>query len=400
MEEQSSIKKYIIYAVLTIVIVGIMFAIFYYFFLPSGIEKGKRVENSIIGRLLGFPEPKPREEPLPPLSTSTPSEIQATSTIPAIEPKLIQLTDFSVSSMALSAKEDRVMFYKKDGGNMFSYTLNGQVKDRISNITIIGIYDVSWNTKQDRRVVSYLDQEIIKSFMHTATSVVTLLPQQIKSPVWSPDGKSLAYLSESNARTNLVVADSSVKNQKIISTTPLRDARIYWATPDRIIFETAPSGVADGFVFAFSRARGLFDVLIKGFGITSKWSPDGSLAFVSKTNNQGKQLSLTIFDSAGNETFIPNIATIAEKCFWLTIRKAYCAVPKNTQPNSVWPDDYLRGEVHTSDKLVAIDIEKNDVREVFKEKNFDMSNLLVTKNEAYTLFIDRTDGTIWSLKLK
>lgn len=400
MQNSTTAKKYIVYTIIGIILVGVLLGVFYFFLIrktPTG-GGGETRQNSIFGRLFGFPEPKSSEEPiLPPMPAPPPS---SSTTTPSAEPKLLQLTDFSVASMMLNTKQDRILFYQKDGGNMFSYELNKRTKEKISNITIVGIFNVAWNPSQDRRVVSYLDQNTIKSFIHIATSVVTLLPQQIKNPVWSPDGKSLAYLTETNNRTNLITTDSSGKSPKNTFTTPLRDAHVYWISSDKIIFETAPSGVAEGFIFSFSRTRGTFDTLIRGFGIMSKWSPDGTLAFVSKTNQQGKGIMLSIYDSAGNELFNPTIATITEKCFWLTAKKAYCAVPRNIQTDLVWPDDYLKGGVHTSDKLVSLDLEKKEVREIFSEENFDISNLLVTKNETYALFIDRADGTVWSIKLK
>ncbi len=390
------ISNWIKYIVIGIIAVGIILAGFYFLFIRTGGAENSGFENTIIGRFLGFPEPKPKDDetalpspPKEPIETTTP-----------IEPKLVQLTDFPVSSISLNKKEDRVIFYKKDGGNMFSYDLSGKTKDKLSNLTIIGIFDVQWNTSQNRRVVSYLDQDTIKSFVHIATSAVALLPQQIRSPVWSPDEKSLAYLTDTNARLNLIIADIAGKNQKNVYTTPIRDPHIQWITSDRIIFETAPSGLVESFIFVFSRSRESFDTVMTGFGLTTKWSPDGAFALGSQTNGRGKKPILLVYDTAGNKRFDTNLATISEKCTWVGAKKAYCAVPRDIQSNAVWPDDYLRGEIHTADKLVIIDVEKNEVREVFNEGNFDISNLVVTKGETYALFIDRTEGTLWSAKLK
>lgn len=398
--EESPIKKYIIYALLGIGLAGLIFAVFAFLFLrPKTPEEKKQENNSIIGWFLGSSKPEEKTAPVtaPP---PPPPEAEATSTLPALPPKLIQLTDFSVASLALNKSGEGVVFYKKEGGAMFDYDFSGKRKDKISNITIVGIFDIAWNPKTDRRVVSYLDQETIKSFVHIATSAVALLPVNIKNPVWSPEGTQLAYLAPNNTRLNLVFTDNTGKNPKIVYTTPLRDASVQWATSDRIIFETAPSGLVEGAIFSFSRKNGNFDTIMKGFGITSKWSPGGSLALVSQTSNQGKKLKLSIYDTAGNELFDPNLATLSEKCFWFAVKKAYCAVPRNLPANAVIPDEYLRGEINTGDKIVIIDIEKNEIRELFNEKNFDISNLLVTRDEKYAVFIDRADGTVWGIKLK
>ena len=45
--------------------------------------------------------------------------------------------------------------------------------------------------------------------MHIGTSSIAVLPQDIKSFSWSPDGKSLAYLTPKDGALNLVIADSA-----------------------------------------------------------------------------------------------------------------------------------------------------------------------------------------------
>ncbi|MFY9463359.1 MAG: hypothetical protein WAP52_04215, partial [Candidatus Sungiibacteriota bacterium] len=64
------------------------------------------------------------------------------------------------------------------------------------------------------------------------------------------------------------------------------------------------------------------------------------------------------------------------------------------------PDRYLSGEFNTSDRIVAVDLIKNNVEELFNENDFDMTDLIAAAEKNYLFFVNRRDGTLWSLKLR
>ncbi|TSD05025.1 MAG: hypothetical protein Greene071436_8, partial [Parcubacteria group bacterium Greene0714_36] len=53
-----------------------------------------------------------------------------------------------------------------------------------------------------------------------------------------------------------------------------------------------------------------------------------------------------------------------------------------------------------SDRIVAIDRMTRAISPVFDEGNFDMANLLATKDKKRLFFVNRRDGTLWTLKLQ
>lgn len=318
------------------------------------------------------------------------------------EQKLIRITDFPVVSPTLNKEGDKLLFYKKDGGGLFTSDFSGQAQEKISNLTILGLTQALWSPTKDRAAVFYLDQDILKSFLHIGTSSVAILPQDVKSFSWSPDGKSLSYAIIKDGKLNLITADSSGKNQKTTYSTPLLDAQTAWVSADKIAFQTAPSGLATGYIFTLSRSNDAFNKITGPFyGLTSLWSTDGGKLIISLTNNQGGDLKTAVGDSSGKLGLQLGIKTLPEKCAWASVNELYCAVPQTILAENIWPDDYLQGKINTQDFIFYLNPDKKEQRQILgAEQNFDINNLLVSKNKDYLFFIDRNTGSLWALKLK
>ncbi len=385
-------SKRIIYLVLGMLLLGFLIAAVYISLRPA--EETKRpTQERVTSRLPEFLNIFGGEE-------IAPEEKPAGKIAGAPEEKLIRITDFPVVSPALDAKGERLLFYKKDGGDLLSLDFNGQNQEKISNITIVGIVEVMWSPLKDRAAVFYLDGEIKKGFLHIGTSSVAVLPQNVLSFSWSPDGKSFAYLISQDDRLNLVTADSSARNSRTIFTTPLPDASINWITADQVAFLTAPSGLAEGYLYLLSRAASTFQKVIGPlFGLSALWSPDGSRVLTAATDAAGKNISLAVHESSGQEIFFSGAKTLPEKCAWRGKNLIYCAVPRTIAPQGVFPDDYLSGEINTSDRILLLDLERKEAREILAEGSFDMANLLVSPDQKNLFFVNRADGTLWMYRL-
>ncbi len=390
-------KKRIIYAAVGIIFLIIISFVIYFYFLPSRETEISTGERGIISRITnifkGGKEGGVGIEPTTPPPSPPP--------VASEEQKLLQLTDFSVISPVLNKTEDKILFYKKDGGDLFSYSFSGDTKEKTSNLTIIGILEAFWSPTKDRALVLYLDDETIKGFLHQGTSTITTLPQNIKSAAWSQDAKTLAYLILQNDEINLVLSDSSGKKPKTIFRTPIQDVKTHWITKDLFAFTTNASGLAEGFIFTLNRTSGVFKKIVGPFfGLTSLWSEDGSRVLTSSTNTNGKNTRMRVWDNSGNVLSAIGVKTLAEKCIFANKDEIYCAVPNEIYQDTTLPDDYFSGEFHPQDRLVYIDLKNNETRELLKEGVFDMSNLVITQNKDYLFFVNRFDGTLWRIKLK
>lgn len=393
--EFDRVKK-IIYTGIAAGILGLLLFLGYRFLYPGTEAPPPAPGERITGRLPGLPgtgelggEPQ--------LTELAPGEsVEITP-----EQKLFRITDFPVTSPSLNKQEDKILYYKKSGGDLLSSDLDGKNQTKISNITVVGLLEAIWASTRDRAAVFYLDNETVKGFLHIGTSSVAVLPQGIKSFSWSPDGKSLAYLLPKNDRLDLITADASGRNSKKVFTTPIGDASINWVSADRIVFSTAPSGLAEGYLYVYLRSSGVFNKIVGPlFGLSTLWSADGSRLLLGATNALGKRLDLAVRDSSGKELSLAGSRTLPQKCVWQGTAAFYCAVPRAISAETVWPDDYLRGELNTSDRLLFTDYAKKENKEILNTGDFDMSDMLLNKTANWLVFVNRIDGSLWSLKIR
>ena len=358
----------------------------------------------------------PGASPQPPVSGSVGQNIFALETpiLPEVTPltsptagleqkiqeqTLLALTDFSVVSPVIAKSQDKVLLYKKDGGSRYQVDFAAN-QEKMSNITIVGLTEALWSPARDRAAVFYIDGEVLKSFLHTGTSSVLALPRDIKSFAWSPDGKQFAYLIQTSDGVSLIISDASGKSSKEVFQTPILDAQIQWISADKIAFQTAPSGHAEGYVFIYSLKTSTFRRFLGPlYGLTTLWSPDATHLLVSATDAGGGNLTLSLYDSAATKLERLDFLTITDKCAWISTKEFYCAVPNAFPDTAVMPDDYLRGEVATQDRILSFALDTSNTALIFSGGAMDIANLAITAKKDYLIFVNRTDGIPWRLKL-
>ncbi|MDZ4299585.1 MAG: hypothetical protein U1A26_01580, partial [Candidatus Sungbacteria bacterium] len=118
------------------------------------------------------------------------------------------------------------------------------------------------------------------------------------------------------------------------------------------------------------------------------------------TRRGGSALTLSWFDIKKEEAHLLPIVTIADKCAWVSAKKVYCAVPRDSYPTAVWPDDYLRGALHTADQIVAVNLDDGTTENILNQGAFDVVNIITSAKDDYLAFTNRTDGTLWRIKLR
>ena len=396
-------KKRIIYITLTLVI-ALSAAGFYLWrsispATPPAKEEAQGIIDRIVGKIFGAPKPPPPPtlppETVPPPPPPTTEELKINE-----EKQLLQLTDFAVIAPSLDAKQARILFYKKDGGDMMASAFHSVIPEKLSHVTIVGLLKGIWAPAKDRAFLHYLDGEEVKSFLHIGTSTVVLFPFNVQSFSWSPSGTQIAYTLRNGTELDLIIADASGKNARTIFRTPLASTHLQWVSSDEILFTTTPSSRAEGHAFFYHPSSGAFTKILGPFyGLMVHFSPNGQGALFSHVERGGKNLTLSHYDARTGRSTDLGVATLPEKCAWAGIDTVYCAVPR-TSTAEQWPDQYLRGENASSDKIVRITLKNNGIETVFDEGLYDMQDLFLTSNEQILGFVDRHDGTLWRLKLK
>jgi len=385
-------KKILILSLVTVVVL-----MFLYWFFSGTVNPAKQSQTTTSTGITGKVGSLSSEQ----LSGQSNSILNSQEIIPEeYKDKLTQITNFSVVSASLNKTRDKILYHKKDGGDLYSSDLNGQNQEKLSRITVVNMTEVIWSPARDRTAVFYLDGETLKGFIQVGTSSVTVLPQNIKSFSWSPDGNSLAYLLQNENKLDLTIANSTGKNQRVVYSTPMLDVQITWSSVDKILLKTAPSGFSENYVFVYSiNSQALTKLIGPYFGMMINTGFGAGDIIFSRTNANGAAPRIYLGNISSGFDFRVNRNTISAKCVWASADKVYCATPSIYNPDVVWPDDYLMGIYNSGDFIESFDVKNNETSNILKG-NFDVSNLIVMPDESYLFFINRIDGTLWSFKLK
>src|SRR3989338_2190805 len=314
---------------------------------------------------------------------------------------LSQIVKEPVVGPALSKDETKILYYKRAGGNLFRAGLDGQGEDNVSNLTIVGITHLECTRDRERTIVSYIEDGALKRFIQTvATTTTAFLPQNISAPQFSPDATNrIAYTEVTASGSRLVIADSRGKNPKTAYSNQIPDFRPSWDEPSTIILSTPPT-------YAVSSLSVLVTVgktssgFVSGAGLGVLSDNQGSLYAVNAvSSNTGRILPLRLVNRKGETVAETGVATLADKCAWDTAGEwLYCSVPTNA--GAGFPDDWYKGRVQFSDRLVKIDSRTGNALELGAETPFiDAVNLFLDTKNQYLFFVNKTDSTLWRLEL-
>lgn len=320
----------------------------------------------------------------------------------AVGKNLIKLTFNAISGAA--AASTTIRYVEKSTGHIYEINPDGQNRQRLSNTTILKIFETFWSTKADKLIARYFDDSgVVKTFSLALTATTTLsgifLPQTITEITVSPTEDKIFYLVPTDGAFKGITASFENKNQASIFSNSFGEFNINWPKSDTITLLTKPSAGVPGFFYSLNSKIGKFDKIIGDItGLTAGLSSDGTRMIYSQGGNS---LSTKIFDTQTKTSTDFELTTLPEKCVWSKTNKniIYCAVPDNF-PQADYPDDWYQGLVSFSDSIWQKDFSNGQTSILNQNVNADVINPFLTKDEKYLIFTNKNDNTLWSLKLK
>lgn len=377
----------IVSAIAATIILGIILAYFLYFRGVPAEERGT------IGKL--FPVVEEKEQP--PVESVTGKEQEEKG----IKRKLVQLTTVAVSGLK-AVPNGRARYIEKATGHVYEINGDGEERVRISNTTIPKIFDVFWSADGDKAILSIFDNENIKYFSAVFTGTSTqgiFLPSDINVGGYAPQKDRFLYGAANNERYSLISANPDNTKQTKIYSTPFGDFSISWSAENTISLLTRPSGTTKGYLYKINPQTGIFSKVIGNLeGLEALWSPSGEKILISQTG--GREIISRFISVQGKETGL-GPKTLASKCAWAattTSSAIYCGVPAYF-PAGIYPDDWYKGKVSFSDRLLKINIAVPEIKENLTEQTFDIEKITADPKGYYLYFIDKNDETLWGLKL-
>lgn len=286
----------------------------------------------------------------------------------------------------------KIRYIEKSSGHVFEMDLDGGNKQRISNTTIPGIFEVAWSGTGSRAILKYLSGEklnILSANFTGSSTQGSFLSPDIKDALFSPKGDRIAYVIETQDETLVITAAPDNKNQTVRFRSLHSSWKILWPEDNNIYLLTAPSAYLDGFLYKINLASGSFTKILG--------PKPGLLASSNSTN---------VFISEAdpnNKTIISSLAikTLPEKCAWSKKSKdiIFCGVPSSL-PAGIYPDDWYKGKVSFDDAILKINLNGGSASSVLIPENADVINPVLSEDETILFFINKKDGTLWRVKLE
>ncbi len=261
---------------------------------------------------------------------------------------------------------------------IFDDATRGAVNDDCS--TIITAYNVQKTTPQNLSNVGFLTSNILRGSV-------------------SPDGTQVFLLTPTTTGVSGTISNIDGSNQRVIWSSPLTEWKPQWVNATTIAMTTLASREAVGYMYFLNTKTGNFQKIIGPVrGLTTLVSPDGSTVMISRSTDTGFTTGFYTIASGAYKN--SDLVTLPEKCSWSSVTNVVCGIPQ-TISSGVYPDDWYQGTQSFSDNLWSIDISSGATTDILNPtQSFDMIHVRTSPDGNYAYFINKTDGTLWSYRLK
>ncbi|KKQ51660.1 MAG: hypothetical protein US71_C0009G0027 [Parcubacteria group bacterium GW2011_GWD2_38_12] len=341
-------------------------------------------------------KPAPEEEITIPITPQTEGEFT-----------IFKLSDVAVISPIIS--DNKVLYYSKLNGNVLKTDFEGKSIQPLTNIAIPNLITTVWSFDKSQTINIYQENDVVKKVLFDfASQKATQLDSKIKSISFAPNQNKIAYqfIDDSLGKNTITIADSNGLNWKDIFNIRMENIRLYWTKDNLLTLTSAPSGIVKGSALTIDTTPKIISLkkLISDiYGLTIKYSPDGKNLIYSQTDQYGHNPTLHLIKEGGVAEKT-NLNTLSDKCAFSKNNNIYCAIPKIINGSLILPDDFYKNIANFSDIFFKIDMANNKSSIIFDpadfKYDFNASDLNISPNEDYIIFINKKDGLLYSIKIK
>jgi len=332
--------------------------------------------------------------------------------------RLRQISNFPVAGASFAENENEetlIRFVARENGHIFEVRADSTTQKRISNTTILRIWDTKWLSNGSAFVARFLDEENseIESFYAEIKENEVggegevegvFLPNNIKELTLSSNDK-IFYLTSSGDGSVGIISDADGDGKVQVFDSPLSEWNIQWSGENKIALTTKPSADTLGYLYFLDNKTEKLEKILSGFaGLTTLVNKDATNVLF--TQNEGNRLLLSVLDIDKEQITDLPVWTLSEKCIWSELNEniVYCGVP-NVIPQGGDLDLWYQGLTSFSDSVWMIDIETQTASVLadptdIVEREIDLIKPILSADEDYLIFTNKKDSLLWSLKLK
>lgn len=297
-------------------------------------------------------------------------------------------------------------YVEKVTGHIYQMYLDTKTVSKISNSTIPGIHEAIFDSKASSIIYRYLseDNKTISSYLASLGGAKgEFLPSNIIDVSLSPDKNQFFYLVKNSSGVSGSTRSFVETKKSQVFSSPYGEWLSQWVGNTNVFLTTKASSSVKGSLFSLNTSNGTLKKVFGGIlGLTTLSNNTGTIILYSASSGSGTELGL--FDVTNHIASNLNIDGLPEKCVWsndnITI---YCATPSNMSGKQ--PDSWYQGLTSFDDNFIKIDSSTGEVTSVASFDNLgnqyvDATRLILNGKNSELYFINKKDGTLWSLYLE
>ncbi|MFA5987618.1 MAG: hypothetical protein WC797_03145 [Candidatus Paceibacterota bacterium] len=316
------------------------------------------------------------------------------------------------------ALETHVRYLERGTGRIKEISVNDTIPYSVSNTTITGVFDATFNNTGDKLVIRKIDDDFsIKTlYAEMSAPLATSTENQVKELSLYPSNTNFKELIDSPNKNSVLytIADSSgsigitssfepkgLKNNKQVFSSPLKEWSIDWPSSQFLAFTTKPSYFVDGYLYLIDTKDSSQNLLLSGKkGLVTSVNPNTQTLIYSESTKNG--FISRLLNIKTGESSIFQAQTIPDKCVWSKISPEiiYCAAPTGI-PNANYPDDWYNGTISFSDDFWKINTKTGEAISLYSKKSgVDATNLSLDNNESFLALVNKNDSSLWILDVR
>ncbi|MEX0932422.1 MAG: hypothetical protein WDZ61_00815 [Parcubacteria group bacterium] len=306
-----------------------------------------------------------------------------------------------------------VRYVDRATGHIYDTDLATLDTRKVTNTTLPKIYEAVFSSDGNRVIYRSLDERgglenlaitltppDSPSIDTLYTSSATVLRGDIQEPI-AGTGNNLFYIQEDTS--SVVTSTFEGTGLRTILSSPFTAWRLNLFGNSLVAWTKASSNVP-GYAYSLNTSTGSLNKLLGPLnGLTVLPNPRGERV-ISSYNDSGV-LRLVVKNIQSEAVYELSPSTLAEKCVWgrATIALVICGVPTNGVGGGE-PDNWYKGITHFSDRIWKFDTDTTETIIESEPKSvygvdIDATNLLLSQDDGYLIFINRNDLSLWALKL-
>jgi len=317
------------------------------------------------------------------------------------------------------AGQTDIHYILRANGNIYEAYADTLEQKRLSITTVPKVYESMWLPDGIHLIIRYLkdDLQSVQTFsvkINPATTTLNEfeggitgnhLDENVSALAVNPKGDKLFYLENNLNGSSGFVSPPTGLSKTLLFQSPLVEWNISWPNENVITFTTKPSANVAGYLYFLNSQTGIFSRIIGGInGLTTKTNVNGNSVLYSDSIAGAPKLYLYDVKKGASQLLPWN--TFPEKCAWSNTdaKIIYCAVPKSF-PAGNYPDDWYQSLVGFTDDIWMINTDTSATTLVYDMQkqtanNIDAVDLQLDKTDSYLFFTNKSDLTLWDLKLK